>query len=161
MVAATTAEGAVLHVGRSGSGVTIAEAAKLRNGHELPPAEARKLVVLLDEALNPGCGVRGLLGGVTMTNERPLYVKRWAHAVGITTMRDGHSGWSIVMRNQVVALRDAIAAVVGDAPQVQSATVIEPDTHEQVNAELPALTTTRTHTPSTAPVRSAPGMQRV
>lgn len=115
MVAASTAEGAVLHVGRAGGAVTIADGSTPRNGHVISIEETRKLVGLLDEALKPDCRVRGLLGGVALTNGRELFVKRWPSAVSVAKTRDGHSGWALVLVDQVRELRDALDKATSDA----------------------------------------------
>lgn len=150
-MATVAAEGSTLHVGRSGANISI-------EPYELDVEAARQLIDLIDLALSADAPVKGLLGSVPLAGDpRPLYVRKWPVALSFSRKEGPTQGGRhvFILRGQVEELRAALAAAV------DSATVIEPDTREQVNAELPALTTTVTRTPSNAPARSAPGMQRV
>jgi hypothetical protein len=113
----------MLRVLRSPGGVTIADTHALHANHTFDAVRARELVELLDTALNADAP-HGLVGSVPTTSGRVLHVLRWPAAVTISDHPEprAHSGWTLRMRDQVEALRDAIAGAAGaDAPSRQVA----------------------------------------
>jgi hypothetical protein len=91
---------------------TTREAAR-SSGFMLTLEEARALVALLDAALSDNAPV-GLLG-VVDGGARQMHVILWSPAaLSIREQADRHAGWTLRLRDQALALRDAISAAVSE-----------------------------------------------
>lgn len=112
LVATVGFDGGVLRVLRAPSEVAITDASRAMR--IMRPAQALELCALIDRATAVDAPTT-TIGCVLMTNGRPLHVKRWPYAVGLSNHLGpgAHSGWRFRMRDQVEALRDALETAVG------------------------------------------------
>jgi hypothetical protein len=103
-------EAGPVNVGRSERGVTINHGRRpSRTWDALDLEQAQELVSVLDRARADDAPCK-LVGSVTMTNGRAIYVIRWPAAVSLRVRADEHSGVTM-NTDQVQALRDALDRV--------------------------------------------------
>ncbi|HEX4838345.1 MAG TPA: hypothetical protein VFV03_07480 [Solirubrobacteraceae bacterium] len=116
-MATVAVDGTLLHV-VAGGGVVVITDNPRNAGHVLPLNQAGKLGELLDIAASDEAP-RGLLGSVSTVDGVLMHVVRSSCHVTLHDQPDprAHSGWTLRMVDQVVALRDAISDAVGVSTQ--------------------------------------------
>lgn len=116
-MATIAVDGTLLHV-VAGGGVVVITDNPRRGGLTFSCAQAIKLRELLDVAASDDAP-HGLLGSVSTAEGKLAHVVRSSCHVTLHDQPDprAHSGWTLRMIDQVVALRDAISGAVGVSTQ--------------------------------------------
>jgi hypothetical protein len=103
--------GQVIHISRSGAAVVIDD--RRGTSAALAVDQARKLIALLDQSLALPDHATCEVGSVASVHGGGLHLTRTTAHLAIRDRRHEHSGWVLVFRDQVLALRDAVAAALG------------------------------------------------